>query len=90
VRENHEEEAKKIALALKGSSIRVELYEGDKSLGKRIHLAKDMKTPYVIVLGDKEVASGKLTIENRDGSKTEDISIEEFIAKLEKEIENKK
>ena len=49
-----------------------------------------MKTPFVIVLGDKEVSSGKLTIENRDGTKTENITIEEFSEKLKKEIKEKK
>jgi len=91
VRENHEEEALKISRILKDSNIRVEIFSADKnSLGKRIHEAKNMKTPYVIVLGDKEVTSGKLTIENRDGTKTEDISTEEFLKKLETEIEDKK
>ncbi|MEI6059041.1 MAG: threonine--tRNA ligase, partial [archaeon] len=90
VRENHEEEAKKISDILKSSGIRVETYSADRnSLGKRIHEAKSMKTPYVIVLGDKEVESGKLTIENRDGTKTENTSSEEFISNLKKEIEAK-
>ena len=91
VRENHEEEAKKISDILKNSGIRVETYSADRnSLGKRIHEAKGMKTPYVIVLGDKEVTSGELTIENRNGTKTENISLEEFLEKIEKEIEEKK
>ena len=91
VRENHEEEAKKISDILKNSGIRVETYSADKnSLGKRIHEAKGMKTPYVMVLGDKEVTSGELTIENRDGTKTENISLVEFLEKLKKEIEEKK
>ena len=91
VRENHEEETKKISDILKNSGIRVEIFSADRnSLGKRIHEAKGMKTPYVIVLGDKEVESGKLTIENRDGTKTEDISIEEFLEKLKNEILEKK
>ena len=91
VRENHEEETKKISDILKNSGIRVETYSADRnSLGKRIHEAKGMKTPYVIVLGDKEVESGKLTIENRDGTKTENISTEEFLEKLKKEIAEKK
>ena len=90
VRENHEEKAKEISDMLKSASIRVEVLGSDDSLGKRIHSAKDMKTPYVIVLGDKELASGKLTIENRDGTKTEGITAEEFLAKLKKEIEEKK
>ena len=91
VRENHEEEVRKISDILKNSGIRVETYSADRnSLGKRIHEAKSMKTPYVMVLGDKEVTSGELTIENRDGTKTENISLEEFLEKLKKEIEEKK
>ena len=49
-----------------------------------------MKTPYVIVLGDKEVTSGELTIENRDGTKTENISLKELLEKINKEITEKK
>lgn len=90
VRENHEEEAKKFFDTLKKESIRVQIFEGNESLGKRIHAAKDAKIPFVIVLGDKEVISQKLTIENRDGTKTENISAEEFITKLKKEIEEKR
>ncbi len=90
VRENHEGEAKKLFDTLKESNVRVEIFGSDDSLGKRIHAAKDMKTPYVIVLGDKEVASGELTIENRDGTKTENISSLGFMEKLKKEIEGKK
>ncbi len=90
VRENHEGEAKKIVEKLRDAGIRTETYFSDSdSLGKRIHKAKDMKTPYVIVLGDKEVASGKLTIENRDGTKTEGVTVEEFLEKIQKEIKEK-
>lgn len=91
VRENHDEEARKIAEMFMKENIRIEILSSDKnSLGKRIHEAKSMKTPYVIVLGDKEVSSGKLTIENRNGTKTENISTEEFLEKIKKEIEDKK
>lgn len=90
VRENHEAEAKKLFDTLRESNIRAEIFGDNDSLGKRIHAAKDMKTPFVIVLGDKEVSSGSLTIENRDGIKTEGITAVEFLAKLKKEISEKK
>ncbi|HAS80815.1 MAG: Threonine-tRNA ligase [Candidatus Nomurabacteria bacterium GW2011_GWE1_32_28] len=90
VKENHEEEAKKLSKILKEFSIRTEIFPADNSLGKRIHLAKDMKTPYVIILGDKEASSSTLTIENRDGTKTEGISTKDFLEKLTQEIKDKK
>jgi threonyl-tRNA synthetase len=86
--DQHGDKAHELAKQLQDKDIRVEIYESENSLGKRIHEAKGMKTPYVIVLGDKEVSSGNLTIEKRDGSK-EEISLENFIQKVEEEIKNK-
>jgi threonyl-tRNA synthetase len=88
VRENHNEEAKKIYDMLKDNNIRVELADSDESLGKRINHAKSQKVPYVIVLGDKEVESKMLTIEGRE-SKNE-MSALDFLSKLKEEIQNKK
>ncbi len=88
VRENHNEKAKEIYAILISKNIRVEMKDQDDSLGKRINSAKAQKTPYVIVLGDKEVTSGMLTIEKRGGAK-EEINTEDFIKKIEEEIKNK-
>jgi len=87
VRENHNEKAKEICEALKNEGIRVELEDDNNSLGKRINHAKAQKVPYVIVLGDKEVESGNLTIESRTDK--QEITLENFILKLKEEIKNK-
>ena len=89
IRENHNKKAQEIFNILTENNIRVELKNEDDSLGKRINQAKAQKTPYVIVLGDKEVSSGNLTIEKRDGTK-EELSLENFISKIEEEIKEKK
>ena len=73
---------------LKDAGIRVKMEVGKDSLGKRIRNAKTMKTPYVIVIGDKEKDSGMLTVETR-GEKIEGISLEDFAAKLDKENKEK-
>ena len=88
VRENHIEYANTIYKTLKDKNIRVSIEEGNDSLGKRIHKAKSDKTPYVIVIGDKEKDSGILTIETRDGSKIE-LSLPDLVQKIEKEIQTK-
>lgn len=62
--------------------------DSDNSLGKRINGAKAQKTPYVIVLGDKEMESGMLTVETR-GEKIEGMTTEDFINKVLLEIKNK-
>ena len=88
VREEHEAEAGKVFDVLHSEFIRVEKISGNESLGKRIHKAKSMNTPYVIILGDKEKESGTLTIEKRDGSK-DTKTLEEFLSEIKSEIKNR-
>jgi threonyl-tRNA synthetase len=88
VRENHDEAGTQLMQTLKNKFIRVEKITGNESLGKRIHHAKKYNTPYIIVLGDKEIESGMLAIEKIDGSKIQ-MSIDEFTEHLEKEIKSR-
>jgi threonyl-tRNA synthetase len=83
--EYHLDFANEIYKKLKEKNVRVELDDSKESLGKRIRAAKEMKTPYVIVIGDKEKTSGNLTVETRK-DKIENISIEDFANKVETEI----
>lgn len=89
VRENHTEFAKEVAATLQNEFIRTELFDADTSLGKRIHAAKATRAPYVVVIGDKEMASGELTIEKRDGTK-EEKTLEAFKELLVQEIRERK
>ena len=88
VRENHDEAGTQLMQTLKNKFIRVEKISSNESLGKRIHHAKKYNTPYIIVLGDKEIESGMLAIEKIDGSKIQ-MTIDEFTEHLEKEIKNR-
>lgn len=87
--ERQTEFADAVYKALKQADVRVELDASNDSLGKRIRNAKTDKVPYIIVLGDKEVESKMLTVEKRDGSKIENISIEDFTQTLTQEIKNR-
>ena len=86
VSEKHEAVARELVEKLKASNLRVILDAGGNSLGKRIRAQKEMKVPYVIVIGDKEVESGNLTIEKRDGGKIEGITVDTFITQLNSEV----
>ncbi len=85
--EKHNEYANTIYASLKTQEIRTEIFDKKDSLGKRIHVAKAGKTPYIIVIGDKEIESGILTIETR----TEKIqmTLPEFLTKISNQIKNR-
>ncbi len=84
----HEEYAQKVFEILKAKNIRVKLDDGKDSMGKRIRNSKTMKVPYTIVIGDKERDAGVLTVETR-GEKIENITPEDFAARIEKETKEK-
>lgn len=90
VRENHNEYAEKVASLLKEHGVRVELDLADENLGKKVRGAKENKIPYWIVVGDKEVEAGKVTLESRDQGQLGQMSQEEVLEKLTSEIKNKK
>lgn len=81
VKDEHETYAQGIVNSLKEKGVRAELVSGD-NLGKRIRATKLMKTPCVIVVGDKEIESGTVTLEHRDGSKNENLTHEDMTEKL--------
>ncbi len=90
VRENHAEFATKIADELKKHDIRVELDATEEGLGKKVRAAKVEKIPYLLVIGDKELESQKITIEGRDGTKDEALSLDDIVKKFVEEIKAKK
>lgn len=88
ISEHQKEYADSVFKKLKESDIRVELDDSNESLGKRIRNAKMSKTPYIVVIGDKERDANVITVEGRS-EKLEGITVETFIEKLEKEIKGR-
>jgi len=89
VSEKHTDYANEIFTALNNAGIRTELDASNDSLGKRIRNAKLQKVPYCIVLGDKEKDANLMTLEGRDGTKSE-ISVTSALERLQKEIKDRK
>lgn len=88
VSEKHVEYAGGVFTKLKAAGFRVVIDEANESLGKKIRNVKQNKLPYFIVVGDKEIESGQLTLEDRSGGKSE-MSAEDVVAKLTEELESK-
>lgn len=88
--ENHTEYAEQVYEILKNAGIRAELDDSNESLGKKIRNAKTEKIPYMIVIGDKEVANTAITLESRDEGNLGIFSTDDLVTKLKNEIENKK
>jgi threonyl-tRNA synthetase len=90
VRDTHNAYAKEVFEMLNNAGIRAELDDKEGNLGGKVRDAKTNKIPYWIVIGDKEIESGKLTLESRDNGQLGQISKEDLLEKLLLEIKSRK
>ena len=65
---------------------RVDIVDANDQLGKRIRTAKLEKLPYVLVVGDDDVAAGTLGVNPRGGEVERGVPLDEFIGRLHAEI----
>ena len=89
VSENNDEYAIKVAGELKACGLRVETDLDNESVGKKIRSAVLEKTPYILVLGDKEMAENTVAVRKRGSQETISMSIEEFKADILNNIATK-
>jgi threonyl-tRNA synthetase len=85
VADRHAQHARDLAARLRGSGLRPEVDETKETVGKKVRAAQLAKSPYVLVIGDKEVESGALTVRDREGTETKDVPFEDFTAALVQE-----
>jgi len=90
ISDKHKEYAQKIFKKLLEEDWRVKLDLENESLSKKIRKAKTEKVPYLLILGDKELENSVITVESRDKGNSGQITIEDFIIKIKKEIQEKK
>lgn len=83
VNQAHEDFAYDLEKKLKEKGARLETYDASDSLGKRIRNCQKGKIPYAIIIGDKEVESGNLTIRKYGEQNDSSVSVEEFLKLLE-------
>ncbi len=90
ISENFSGYAGKINEILRKKNIRLEMYDSDDSLGKRIAEATKQKIPFMLIVGEREEEKGTVAVRRRDGKKQEIMKIDKFVGLLEDIVEKKK
>lgn len=88
ISENELAYTKSIEKALKAQGIRVEVDESANTLGKKMVNARNMKVPYMAIIGKQEVENKTITLKNRAGEQVT-LNLDETIAKLKQEVASK-
>ncbi len=89
VSDKYQEYAEKITEELKDAGIRVHLDNRREKVGYKIREAQIKQVNYMVVVGEKEVESEKVSVRTREGEELSPMSNDDFIAKLVEEIETK-
>lgn len=71
--------ARDVFQQLRNAGIRTELDLRNEKLGKKVREAQMEKVPYMLILGDQEVADRKISPRTREGEQREAMSVESFI-----------
>jgi len=89
VADAHMERARTIVSRIEGANIRVGLDDRSETVGKKVRDAKQDWVSFVIVVGDKELASDRLTVYDRALNKNVEMTLDELTAKVRAEIGDK-
>lgn len=84
------EYAQKVLELLKKAEIRAELDERNEKIGKKIRDAEMTKVPYMLVIGEKEMAENMLSIRKHHHGDIGKMSMEAFIQMVSEEVKSKK
>jgi threonyl-tRNA synthetase len=86
ITEAHNDYAAGLAGRLKQAGIRAEADLGSERMNAKVRNAQLMKVPYMLVVGDREVAEDTVSLRRRDGSRQNDMPVAEFVALVEHRI----
>ncbi len=81
--------AKKVEAQLDEAGIRVDVDTRSEKIGYKIREARKARIPYMLVVGEKEEAEGKVSVRSRFLGDEGQKDLGEFIAAIQEEIQNK-
>ena len=86
ITDNHLDYAAQLASRLQAANIRAEADLGAERMNAKIRKAQGMKVPYMLVVGDQEMANETVALRKRDGSQQNGMPVGEFEALVQARI----
>ncbi|TAN40922.1 MAG: threonine--tRNA ligase [Nitrospirae bacterium] len=90
IAEQHAEYAGKLFEGLVDQEIRPELDLSNEKIGNKIRKSTIRKIPYSVIIGDKEMAEGRISVRKRNGENIGPFTIEELLSFLKEEINSRR
>jgi threonyl-tRNA synthetase len=81
--------AKKVAAELRLAGVRIKLMLSDERMNAKIRDAQGQKIPYMLILGQKEMDEGAVSVRYRDGRQENGLDLQAFKARVLEKIASK-
>lgn len=78
--------AKEVEAKLLEAGLRSEVDTRDEKIGYKIRQAQLEKVPYMVIVGQKEMEAGNLSVRNREEGDLGSMAIDEFLKKLSEQV----
>ena len=82
VADRHVKHARMLGDRLRAAGLRPLVDDSKETVGKKVRAAQLLKVPYTLVVGDREIESGALTVRDREGNETKGIGFDAFVRSL--------
>jgi len=79
VRTEHNGYAEKILETLRQSGFRCDIQAEDESMGSKIKRLRLNRVPYILIMGDKEIGEGTVSVRTRSGNQIHGVSVDGFV-----------
>ena len=86
VSEKYADYAKKVCDLMNNSDIRASIDDRNETIGKRIRESEMKRVPYIVIVGEKEMAEGTVSVRKQGGQDEGTMSVDDFIAMLGREV----
>jgi threonyl-tRNA synthetase len=88
VRDDHQPYADEVVAELEALGLRADAVAADEKLGNRIRKAKGEKVPYVLVVGDDDVADRTAGVNPRGGEVERGVPVDAFAQRILDEVDD--
>jgi threonyl-tRNA synthetase len=82
----HEAYADDVVSRIRAAGGRVDMVAADDQLGKRIRASKLEKIPYILVVGDDDLAAGTVGVNPRGGEVERGVAVDDFVDRFTAEV----
>lgn len=89
IADRHQDYCREMMQKLLDAGVRCELDDRSEKIGFKIRSAQMEKIPYMLLVGDKDIEAGTISVRSRKNGDEGPTTIDEFVSRITKEINNK-